>query len=627
VIDKLVGLERCIQQLRTNKNGDLVARVTSVFGHSDDATAEESQTATGTNTEGVTANIEKAIELACSIGSSALLEGATAETKGRISAVLKTLYYVKQMFSCTLVTKRVLASSADASSSKGDDDDDLAAGIARFAKLDLEDANKMQQLLLYLLNCAQSRGYRRCNGECYQRRFTPEGHDTHAWEVVCSIQDFIYDTTRKELNYDMWLNMTSMRTNVSAAIEHLSHCHDVQFPDLVRDRHVFSFRNGVYLAAKDVFVRYGSPEASTALPSDLVAAKYFDLEFVDPGSGSAPEKPDDAWLDDIPTPHLQSILDYQGMGREVTRWMFIMLGRLLYDLNEHDRWQVIPYLKGAASSGKSTILTSVCKSFYDAADVGVLSNNIERKFGLSALHDKFLFVGPEIKSDVAVEQAEFQSVASGEPMQLAVKFKTAVSIVWKVPGILAGNEVPGWVDNSGSINRRIVLFEFTKRVDNGDMDLGKKLGGEMAAILLKANRGYLWAVKHFARNNIWKHLPEEFHRAKQEFTENVNSLVHFLGSSVLTFAPNNYMPLERLTTEYREYAERLGLERIKKLSGDALVEPLRNHGCVIIKNITLKYPRDGTGVLTCNFVRGADFAETERRGPTQCVIEDDPLGG
>ena len=79
---------------------------------------------------------------------------------------------------------------------------------------------------------------------------------------------------------------------------------------------------------------------------------------------------------------------------------------------------MIPYLKGAASSGKSTLLTRVCRSLYEPADVGVLSNNVERKFGLSALYDKLIFIGPEIKSDIALEQAEFQSMVSGETVQV-----------------------------------------------------------------------------------------------------------------------------------------------------------------------------------------------------------------
>ena len=143
----------------------------------------------------------------------------------------------------------------------------------------------------------------------YQRLRAPGDHadcDTHAWERVCDMRDFVYEATRKEVNYDMWLNLTCMRTNVSAAVEHMLSCHDVQLPDLERDRHVFSFEDGIYLAADDRFVAYGTPEHA-ALPSGLVAAKFFDLPF---RRVTDAEDVDD-WYHDIKTPHLQSILDYQ----------------------------------------------------------------------------------------------------------------------------------------------------------------------------------------------------------------------------------------------------------------------------------------------------------------------------
>jgi hypothetical protein len=179
----------------------------------------------------------------------------------------------------------------------------------------------MQQLLLYLLNTAQSRGYRRAHGAMYQRLLCGEHeHDTHAWERVCEMRDFVYDVTRKEVNYDMWLNLTAVRGNVSAAADHLCACHDAQLPDLKKDRHVFAFTNGIYLAASDRFVRYGS-SAHTALPLDLVAAKFFDapmpVQFADLDDPDAPQDAhqdpaDDAdWYAAIATPHLQSILDYQ----------------------------------------------------------------------------------------------------------------------------------------------------------------------------------------------------------------------------------------------------------------------------------------------------------------------------
>ena len=607
----------------------LVERVFKVFGNAPDGSS---------TTADVAAAIKGAIDKCCEMASSAVLEGASREERVRIDIALKTLYYVNQAFGATMAGARMLLASTETDSTHGsggrkgyDDDDAIVAGIARFSscfKLDddgEDTTNKIQQLLLYMLNCAQSKGFRRCNGDCYRRRYTSDGHDTHAWERVCTMQEFVYDNTRKEINYDMWLNLTSMRTNVAAAVDHLVNCKDVQMPDLVRDRHVFSFRNGIYLAGEDAFLPYGSARA-TALPASVASARFFDMSF-DVDAYETTSSSD--WYA-IETPHLQSILDYQGMDDDVSRWMYVMIGRLIYEVNERDKWQVIAYLKGAASSGKSTILTRVCRGIYEASDVGVLSNNIERKFGLSAFYNKFMFIGPEMKSDVALEQAEFQSVVSGETVQVAIKFQTAQTVDWKVPGILAGNEVPGWVDNSGSINRRIVLFEFTKRVDDGDMELGKKLEGEMARLLLKCNRAYLHAVQRFAKDNLWKHLPKAFHRAKDDFGENVNSLVHFLRSGAFEFSQDNYMPLGDFTAAYKAYVERMGLTRLKSLSGDALTQPLMGARCYIKKNTTLKYPRGGSGVVTCAFLMGADmvcnkYGDDDDRDEYYSATRDDPL--
>lgn len=561
--------------------------------------------------------MQRVIDRGCELANTLLLLRADSkdERRKRVDQFLRTLFYVQQAYGAAKVSARLLQSGVDGQAEGGGTDEELAAGVSRFSRLDPEEANAMQQVLLYMLNCAQARGYRRRESDCYKRRLTADGHDTHSWEHACTMRDFVYDATRKELNFDMWLALTSnVRGNVGAVVDHLMHCQDVQLPDLRKDRHVFAFSDGIYLAAKDEFVRY--PAAS--VPSDVVAAKYFDAplgQLVDACSAGAD------WYAAIPTPHMQSILDFQEMGQDVARWMYVLIGRLMYDVNEKDAWQVLPYLKGAASSGKSTILMRVCRALYEANDVGVMSNNIEKKFGLSAFYDKYMFIGPEIKNDVALEQAEFQSIVSGETVQIAIKFRTAQTVDWTTPGILAGNEVPGWVDNSGSVKRRIVLFDFPNTVTNGDMELGKKLEAELPAILLKANRAYLDAVRRFARDNIWKHLPEAFHRAKQELAEDTNSIVHFMGSGQLRFAQDAYMPLVEFTTAYQMYVDRMGLTK-QRTSADALKDPLLSYGCRIKKGVTLRWPRDGDRVVTGVFITGVDLALAERPS-----FRDDPLGG
>ena len=47
-----------------------------------------------------------------------------------------------------------------------------------------------------------------------------------------------------------------------------------------------------------------------------------------------------------------------------------------------------------------------------------------------------MFIAPEIKGDFCLEQAEFQSMVSGEDVSVAIKGKTAKSIEWTCPGVL-----------------------------------------------------------------------------------------------------------------------------------------------------------------------------------------------
>jgi hypothetical protein len=203
------------------------------------------------------------------------------------------------------------------------------------------------------------------------------------------------------------------------------------------------------------------------------------------------------------------------------------------------------YLLGDFSvTHNSTIILKVCKMFYDAQDVGVLSNNIERKFGLSAFYDKYLFLAPEIKNDLGIEQAEFQSVVSGEDLQVNMKHKKAFATTWSVPGALAGNEVPAWCDNSGSVQRRVVLWEFGRAVTNGDMKLGEKLLIELPRILVKCNRAYLGMARVHSSVNVWTVLPHYFRKTRDAMAQAVNSVEAFLSSPEVVLGEDLYCPMD-----------------------------------------------------------------------------------
>lgn len=455
------------------------------------------------------------------------------DTLRRVVKVLEMVFYAKRVVLSAFQAK-LAVHQLHLDDGMLDLDTDLDTRLGSWALRFRYIENKptpMQNLLLFLLDAAMEKRFRKSGGWMYEPVYVG-GKNTHAWRPVMEIKDFVYGMLHKETCWEQWCNATSSgMKNISCAIEYLTNCKDYQLPELRKQRGVYAFRNGVYMARRDAFHAF---DAAQPLSDDVVACKYVDAEFDDR---------DDDWRD-IRTPSLQSIMDYQQFPPEVCDWMYAMLGRLLYPLNDLDGWQVIPFFKGQASSGKSTIVLKVAKLFYDAQDVGVLSNNIERKFGLSGFCDKYLFVAPEIKNDLGIEQAEFQSVVSGEDVQINIKHKQAMARTWTVPGALAGNEVPAWADNSGSVQRRVILFEFVRAVTNGDMKLGDKLARELPAILLKCNRAYLEKAAAHGHANIWTVLPRYFKETRDQMAQSVNSVEAFLVSTEVVFGAELYCPME-----------------------------------------------------------------------------------
>lgn len=428
---------------------------------------------------------------------------------------------------------------------------------------ELEKTTPFQLCLLHCFDQTYKSGYRRYKGQCCEEIRTIEGYRTRAWRTKFTIEQFVYSLAQKDDDFTMWKNFTSRGNVYRDVIDNMSKYVDAQFPDITKRRHVWSFRNGVFVGKEwnpdhgvyeCRFYPYDSPEFRCLDPT-IIACKYFDQQFDD---FSHIEN----WQD-IPTPWFDSVLQYQKFEKEVCNWAYVMGGRLCYDVGEMDAWQVIPFFKGIARSGKSTLITKVFKKFYENEDVGTLSNNIEKKFGLSAIKDAFMFIAPEVKGDLALEQAEFQSMVSGEDVSVAVKNKTAVSIEWNVPGVLGGNEVPNWKDNSGSVLRRILTWNFSKQVRDADPQLDEKLNKELPIILLKCVRGYLEYSNKYRNKDIWNVVPEYFKKIQKQVAMVASSLHNFLESTLIKYDKDLFVPQKLFVQVFNQHCQANNLGRHK----------------------------------------------------------------
>lgn len=428
---------------------------------------------------------------------------------------------------------------------------------------DLDDISQYQQLLLSLFNETYDKNYRRYKGMCCVQIQTPEGHNTRAWKPIMTIAEFVYSTAQKEDRFEVWRNLTQNGNNPRNAIKHLSDCKDMQFPDIEKNRHVWSYNNGIFVgkewspkAGKYTcrFYPYGSNEYRCLDPT-VVSSKYFDQQFI-------PNTHVENWWD-LPTPHFQSVLDYQGFSEDVAKWMYVMGGRLCFDVGDLDAWQVIPFVKGIARSGKSTLITKVFKKFYENEDARTMSNNIERKFGLSSIYDGFMFIAPEVKGDLCLEQAEFQSIVSGEDVSIAVKNEKARSCVWKTPGILGGNEIPNWKDNSGSVLRRILAWNFGKQVMEADCHLDEKLNKELPVIMNKCVWAYLEYSQKYSDQDIWNVVPKYFKNIQTQVAMVTNSLQNFLASEKVKYSPESFCPQKLFVQMFNQHCQENNLGRFK----------------------------------------------------------------
>jgi len=488
------------------------------------------------------------------------------------------------------------------------------------ACLDLVDNNVFSEakntelVILHMLRVSQLCNYAKMDGyvyeqqtvSCRDRRGNLKTYFTRAWNQVCDMTEFVHRNVRKEQVPDVWSALVSGANTVKRVADYLSNSFDSELPWLVPHRRVFAFRNGLYFADRLEFKTFEDMASGRQhVDASVVACKLFDREFYDYmtaparvlGGGHPAEnlllgqQPVEYWWD-IPTPAFEAILRDQHLGADfdsnikrgepgyseveeqrVHRWIYALLGRLMYKVGERDNWQVVLFIHGKANTGKSTIANMIQK-LYLKQNIGVLSNNIETKFGLSALLNKFFYICYELKNDFSLDQSEFQSMVSGEDMSVAVKGQTAKTLKWNQPGLFLGNTYAStWLDNSGSIARRLVIVDFFQEIVASDPQLDQRLELEMPNMIQKMNLAYMHMVSKYGRRGIWDKasvhgeqvLPNYFHLTQKRMLTSTHPLrlfIHTLMSDYFQLDANGYVPLNEFFRRFKEKTPGFDRQRI-----------------------------------------------------------------
>ena len=210
----------------------------------------------------------------------------------------------------------------------------------------------------------------------------------------------------------------------------------------------------------------------------------------------------------------------------------IMIGRLFFVIGKFDNWQLHLFLKGDANTGKSTVLKLI-KKMFPVGSVGCVTATQEKTFGLESIYQKRLVLIPDMPTKLSklINQSDFQSMASGESVSVARKNKVAISDQpWTVPLAMAGNPMPDYKDNSGSVSRRLAMFMFTTLVQEKNTTLEADIiTTELVTVMLRCISKYKTLAIDMKGKEFWSHVaPDALKNAQMEVKEQTNYLANFL---------------------------------------------------------------------------------------------------
>ena len=468
----------------------------------------------------------------------------------------------------------------------------------------------IQVVINYILVWTQRFDLRH-KGDTVYRQIIIGKHSTKAWvpakdlngNDVSDLEKLVTFIVKKAHNADVWHHY--IRITSSSVQERLRYMDEPEFKVVRTCRSIMSFSDGLYLVLSDTFVPYVDCD-KFKLPEDTAACVYHDMPFAPAYIGRTLNEDESLPVGQpihplfLPTPCLDTIMTTQNMSVQVQFWLMAFLGRCLYWSNFLESWQVVLFIKGQAGTGKST-LVNLISAMYSTKDISFISNDIQGVFGLETLKENtFCWLAPEVKSDFALDQAQFQSLVSQEIMSIARKNKVAWEGIIRAHGAMACNCLPTrWMDNAGSITRRIMCFNFSERVTKTKTDmLATMRTQELPFILRKISHCYRTAAVQVGNMNIWEYdLPPEIMEQHEALGADMNPLRQFLKEGKgLRFGRDDitnryyWTDQSKFLDIFKSWREKYGKSKFE-VSDDSMLGPLADHG---ITRVNATFMENGT---------------------------------
>lgn len=172
------------------------------------------------------------------------------------------------------------------------------------------------------------------------------------------------------------------------------------------------------------------------------------------------------------TPEVETIYRCQKFTEFDRLMLFALKGRLLYSIGTMDKQVGTLMFEGIGGCGKSTLLQS-SKDMWPMHLQGIMSSNIEAKFGMSNLVGSAVIFCSEVTTDLQIPHEEWKAANSGEAVTLAVKHKEPIVVdPFEAPMLWAGNQYPSCFPNTqGETSRRLpgVIMEYPVQPRDGSI--------------------------------------------------------------------------------------------------------------------------------------------------------------
>jgi phage/plasmid-associated DNA primase len=259
---------------------------------------------------------------------------------------------------------------------------------------------------------------------------------------------------------------------------------------------------------------------------------------------------------------------------------------LFFKIGKLDNWQLCPLLLGDSNTGKGTIVKLVSKMF-PKQSVGVITAGKESLFGLESLRQRRVVMIPDMPRQLGnvLAQSDFQSMISGEPVNIARKNKVSISDEdWTVPLFAASNYYPEYKDESGAISRRLLVFGFKVLVTNRDTTLFDRIvNAELVVVMLRCLEQYRCMRLSVGSGDPWDSMPLMLKQSREDVKINTNPLASFLENGdayyQVVYREECITPLEDLNRAYSNYMKFSHGVKVSGIGSDYF--PLKSKGYVI----------------------------------------------